>query len=409
VTVLKPAWLAEPPVRRLLAALEAAGIEARFVGGCVRDTLLGLEIGDIDLATPALPQAAIAALDKARIKAVPTGLDHGTITAVIAPRHFEITTLRRDVETDGRHAVVAFDAEWEQDAARRDFTINAMYLSGDGTLHDPIGGEADLKAHRVRFVGDPTKRIAEDVLRLLRYYRFEARFGSGDGDAEARAACRAAAPLVPILSAERVSRELMRLLAAPDPTRALRMMREDGVLAVVLPEATRIDRVSRLLRFEPAPEFDTASRLLRRLVALVTVDRTGAAALADRLRLSSAERKRLVGLVPPWPIDPSADDRVQRLARYHLGEERYCDLVWLRATDDPKPSGERIADLLTLAVTWAPPAFPLGGDDVTAIGIPPGPLVGRLLAAVRRWWEDGDFAASRDECLAKLRALASRS
>ncbi|MBV9554475.1 MAG: CCA tRNA nucleotidyltransferase, partial [Alphaproteobacteria bacterium] len=227
---LHPPWLDERPVRRLLTALAAAGIDARFVGGCVRDALLGIAGGDIDVATPARPEAVLAALAAAHIRAVPTGLPHGTVTAVIAPRHFEITTLRRDVETDGRHARVAFDAGWAEDAARRDFTINALYLAPDGALFDPVGGRVDLAARRVRFVGDPASRIAEDVLRILRYYRFEARFGAGAGDAAARAACRVAAKTLPALSAERVWRELSGLLSLPEPLRALRLMHEDGVL-----------------------------------------------------------------------------------------------------------------------------------------------------------------------------------
>src|SRR5712671_160183 len=210
-----------PPTLALLKALADAGIKARFVGGCVRDALLRRPIADVDLATPARPEAVIAALEKARIKAVPTGIEHGTVTAVFdapePPRHFEITTLRRDVETDGRRARVAFDADWVEDAARRDFTINAIYLDPDGTLHDPVGGLADLKAHRVRFVGEPATRITEDVLRVLRYYRFLARFGSGKGDPAARAACRAAVPLLAKLSAERVAQELTGLLGTANP------------------------------------------------------------------------------------------------------------------------------------------------------------------------------------------------
>lgn len=404
---LHPGWLTERPVRRLLAALAKAGVEARFVGGCVRDALLGIAGGDIDLATPAKPQAVIEALAAAQIKAIPTGLAHGTVTAAIPPRHFEITTLRRDVETYGRRARVAFDAGWDEDAARRDFTINAIYLAPDGTLHDPVGGQADLAAHRVRFVGDPATRIAEDVLRILRYYRFEARFGGGDGDAMARAACRDAATKLPTLSAERVSRELMRLLAAPEPVRALRMMREDDVLAAILPEATRIDRLERLLRLEPAARYDSASRLMRRLAALVAIERDGAAAIAERLRFSVADRKLLLGLAQPWPIDPCGDARAQRLAIYRLGAKHYRDLVCLRAAEDQLSSSGRVADMLTLATAWKVPAFPLKGEDATALGMAPGPRVGSLLAAVRRWWEDGDFTAERDACLAKLRELAS--
>ena len=206
-------WMQEPPTRALLDALAQAGIAARFVGGVVRDALLGRPIADIDLATPSRPEEVTAALAKAGIKVVPTGIEHGTVTAVVPPRHYEITTLRRDVETFGRRARVAFDADWAADAARRDFTINAIYLDPDGTLHDPVGGLTDLAAHRVRFVGDPTTRIAEDVLRVLRYYRFTARFGEGRGndrgDPAARAACRAAAARLSTLSAERVAHELI--------------------------------------------------------------------------------------------------------------------------------------------------------------------------------------------------------
>jgi poly(A) polymerase len=397
-------WMTAPQTRAVIEALAKAGIAARFVGGCVRDALLDRPIADIDLATPARPEEVAAALEKAGIKPVPTGIEHGTITAVVndpaPPRHFEITTLRRDVETYGRRARVAFDADWVEDAARRDFTINAIYLDPDGTLHDPVGGIADLKARQVRFVGEPAQRITEDVLRVLRYYRFEARFGSGIGDAAARAACRAAVGFLPKLSAERVAQELLRLLAVPDPVPALRMMAEDDVLGAILPEATRLDRVEILLRFEPHPPDP-----LRRLAALITVDANGAAALAKRLRLSNAQSERLVGLAPPWPLDPRADDRTQRLTRYRLGEERYCDLVWLLATEDKGLSGDRIGDLLILGGTWTPPRFPLQGRDVTALGIPPGKRVGELLAAVRQWWEDGDFTAGRKACLKRLKEI----
>src|SRR5712691_5264289 len=248
----------EPATRALLSALTEAGITARFVGGCVRDALLGRPIADIDLATPARPEEVSEALAKAGIKVVPTGIEHGTVTAVVnspgPPRHYEITTLRRDVETFGRRARVTFDADWAADAARRDFTINAIYLDPDGTIHDPVGGLTDLAAHRVRFVGDPTTRIAEDVLRVLRYYRFQARFGDGPGndrgDPAARGACRVAIPLLSTLSAERVAGELLRLLAVPDPLATLRMMDEDGVLASVLPEASRLDRLEQLIALE---------------------------------------------------------------------------------------------------------------------------------------------------------------
>jgi len=402
VKIAPQPWMRAAPTRALLKALGNAGIAARFVGGCVRDALLGRPIADVDLATPARPEEVVAALEKARIKVVPTGIEHGTVTAVFnspaPPKHFEITTLRRDVETDGRRARVAFDADWAEDAARRDFTINAIYLDLDGTLYDPVGGLADLEAHRVRFVGEPARRIAEDVLRVLRYYRFEARFGTGAGDAAARAACRDAAPLLAGLSAERVAQELLRLLAVPEPVPALRMMAEDGVLAAILPEATRLDRLERLIAFEPQPD------RLPRLAALIAIDAAGAIALADRLRLSNAERDRLAGLAPPWPLDPGGDLRNQRLALYRLGAGRYCDIALLVAADGATDQ-PRLAELLALAAAWKPLRFPLKGRDVTALGIPPGKRVGELLAAVREWWEAGDFTADRVACLRRLKEI----
>lgn len=403
-----PQWLAEPATQALLDALGAGGIEARFVGGGVRDALLGLEADsagaavDIDLATPAPPERVVEILEMRGIRVVPTGLAHGTVTAVIPPRHFEITTLRRDVETYGRGALVAFDADWATDAARRDFTINAIFLSPDGTITDPVGGLADLRARRVRFVGDPATRIAEDVLRLLRYYRFEARFGTGDGDAAARAACRAATHLLPHLSAERVAQELTRLLETADPSRALGMMTEDGVLAVALPEALRLDRLRRIIAIEPQPD------PLRRLAALIEVDGAGAVAVAERLRFPNAWRDRLRGLARPWPFDLQANLAAQRRALYHLGAERFRDLVLLAAAD--RPAGiERLANLLALADNWAPLPFPLSGYDVTALGVSPGPRIGALLEAVERWWEEGDFAANREACLVHLGELANQT
>jgi poly(A) polymerase len=397
-------WIEEPATRSLLDALAKAGIRARFVGGVVRDALLGRPIADIDLATPARPEEVAAALAKAGITVVPTGIAHGTITAIVSapgpPRHYEITTLRRDVETDGRRARVAFDADWAEDAARRDFTINAIYLGPDGTLYDPVGGLADLAARRVRFVGEAAARIAEDVLRVLRYYRFAALFAGGEGDPVARAACRGAVPLLPKLSAERVAQELIRLLGVADPLPALRMMAEDGVLYAILVEATRLDRLERLIAIEAGPD------PLRRLAALVVVDAAGAAILAERLRLSNAWRDRLVGLAAPWPLDPAGDARGQRRALYRFGAERYRDLVLLIAAEGGMDAA-RLNELMGLAAGWQHPAFPLAGRDVTALGIPPGPLIGQLLAEVRRWWEDGDFAPDRAACLEKLKSLAA--
>jgi poly(A) polymerase len=395
-------WMTEPATRGLLDALTAGGVDARFVGGAVRDALRRLPIDDIDIdiATPAPPERVIKLLEKASIRVVPTGLAHGTVTAVIPPRHFEITTLRRDVETYGRRARVAFDADWAADAARRDFTMNAIFLAPDGAVYDTVGGLADLQAGHVRFVGDPATRIAEDVLRLLRYYRFEARFGTGDGDEPARAACRAAAHLLPTLSIERVAQELIRLLETRDPGRALEMMAEDGALVVVLPQARRLERLRQMIAIEPEPD------PLRRLAALIEADADGAAALAERLHFPNAWRERLRGLTPPWPIDPLGGPAAQRRALYRLGAERYRDTALLLAADSGM-STEPLVSLLALARDWTAPEFPISGHDVTALGIPPGPRVGALLDAIERWWEADDFAADRSTCLAHLSELAS--
>ena len=393
-------WMVEPATLTVLGALAAGGAEARFVGGSVRDALLGRPIGDIDIATPAPPERVIELMEERDIKVVPSGLAHGTVTAISGspPRHFEITTLRRDVETYGRRARVAFDADWAADAARRDFTINAIFLDPDGTIHDPVGGLADLQAHRVRFVGDPATRIAEDVLRILRYYRFEARFGTDEGDSHARAACRNAAHLLPGLSAERIAQELIKLLETRNPAPVLQMMQQDGVLAVILPEGRRLDRLRQLIAIEPEPD------PLRRLAALVEIDGAGAVALAERLRFSNVWRDRLQGFGAPWPLKPQGDARAQRRTLYRLGLERYRDLALLLAAEGTM-SRDRLAELLAASREWTPPVFPLTGRDVTALGVPPGLRVGRFLDAVHDWWEAGDFTADRAACLAYLRGL----
>ena len=383
-------WMGEAATRAVLAAL---GGEGRFVGGCVRDALLGRAIGDIDIATPLPPEEVIRRLDAAAIKAVPTGLAHGTVTAVVPPRHFEITTLRRDVETDGRHARVAFTSDWAADAARRDFTMNALFLDAEGHVFDPVGGLADLRAGRVRFVGDAVTRIREDVLRLLRFYRFYAHYGRGAADETARAACRALAPLLPTLSVERVAAEMLKLLAAPDPLPTLRLMSEDGVLGTLLPEALRLDRLAALLPLEPVPD------PLRRLGALVAGD---PGALSERLRLSNEQRARLAALAaPPWPVDLAGDDVAQRRALHRLGAELYRDLALLRAAEGG--ARDRVPALLARAAQWQPLAFPLRGRDVTALGVRAGKEVGRLLAELEQWWEEGDYRAGRDAALAELK------
>ncbi|MBV9523477.1 MAG: CCA tRNA nucleotidyltransferase [Alphaproteobacteria bacterium] len=365
----------------------------------MRDAILELPIVDIDIATPARPEEVIAALEAARLKAVPTGIAHGTVTAVVPPRHFEITTLRRDVETFGRHARVAFTDDWAADAARRDFTMNALFLEADGNLYDLVGGLADLRAGRVRFVGDAATRIREDVLRLLRFYRFHAHYGRSAPDAAARDACRSLAHLLPTISGERVAAETLKLLNAPDPLPTLRLMAEDGVLAILFPEATRLDRLQALLPLEPVGD------PLRRLAALLPDRADAAERVARRLRLSNAQRHRLLLLAaPPSPVDVTASPQMQRRALRRLGLDGYRDLVLLRAAESG--GGPGIDELLREAPGRLPPPFPLRGRDAEALGVPAGPRIGRLLAAVEHWWEEGDFRADRASCLARLEALA---
>lgn len=401
-------WMTKPQTRAVLDALAAAGATARFVGGCVRDTLMGRPVGDIDIATDAEPDAVIAALERAKIKAVPTGIAHGTVTAVIDHAYFEITTLRRDVETFGRHARVAFTDDWAADAARRDFTMNALFLDRDGAVYDPVNGYDDLKRGRVRFVGDAAQRIEEDVLRLLRYFRFFASFDKPPPDAEAIAACRAAAPKLPTLSGERVRMELLKLFLAPDPGPTIDLMAGVGVLAILLPEATARDRFAALLRVER--EAGAQRDPLRRLATLIEVDEAGAQSLARRLRFSAKEAAQLVALAAPAVSISSEMERPAfNLALYRLGGRLVRDLVvvaWAGERARGKANDVAFRRLLAAADCWGPVTFPLKGADVLALGVPPGPDVGRLLAQVENWWVAQSFAPDRDQCLAQLRVFS---
>jgi len=408
-------WMTAPETVAVMAALTAAGGEARFVGGCVRDALLQRPVSDIDVATLEPPERVMNLLARAAIKAIPTGIKHGTVTAVIGGRHFEITTLRRDVETDGRRAKVEYTNDWAADAARRDFTMNALFCATDGTLYDPFGGLADLRARRVRFVGDAEARIREDVLRLLRFFRFFAHYGAPPADADALRACRALAPLLPALSGERVCAETLKLLMASDPATVIELMRDNGILAYWLPEATAIDRLRALVQIEGRILRGLAARPdpIRRLAALLDGHAAGALEVAKRLRFSNTERDRLVGLVEGPMPSPELDAPARRRLIYRLGLDRFRDrtlLEWARRAD-PRTVAEPEAaqswvDLLHAVVEWAPPRFPLKGRDAVRLGVPPGPAVGRLMATLEDWWIAGDFAADRPACLAKLKELA---
>jgi poly(A) polymerase len=402
-------WMTHPATRAVIGALEAAGGAgcARFVGGCVRNAILKQPIGDIDIATTLTPDAVTKAVTDAGLKAVPTGIDHGTVTAIAQGRPFEVTTLRRDVETDGRRAIVAYTTDWAEDAQRRDFRLNALYADPSGKLYDPTaGGLADAHAGRIVFVGDAEMRIREDALRILRFFRFNAWYGRGEPDAAGLAACAKLRDLVGNLSAERVSAELLKLLAAEDPRGAVRLMAQTGVLAVVLPESQGLERFEKLVGIETEMLF-TEDALLR-LAALLPDDPAKAAALAERLRLSNAQRDRLVAALDPEPrlVSWISPKETRRLV-YRLGAETLCDRVTLAwaASDRPAATTQWRA-LLPTARSWTPPRFPLTGEEVMAAGVAKGPLVGEVLREVEAWWVESDFPDDKLALIERLKSVA---
>jgi poly(A) polymerase len=402
-------WMIHPATVAVMSALAAAGGEdcARFVGGCVRNALLRRPVEDIDIATVLEPPAVIAALGAAGLKAVPTGIDHGTITAVAHGRPFEVTTLRRDVETDGRRAVVAFTRDWAEDAARRDFRLNALYADAEGRLFDPTGaGLADLRAGAIVFVGDARDRIREDALRILRFFRFVAWYGRGDADPEALAACADLGALVEGLSAERIGAEVMKLLAAEDPRRAVRLMDAAGVLRRLVPGARDLARFDALVKIESEILFSEDP--LMRLAALLDQDPGLAVATALRLRLSNAQRDRLaaaLGTEPPVVSWMSA--RETRRAVYALGAPAFCDRVLLAWAQSDRPAAAvQWRALLPIAQSWTPPRLPLDGEEVAAAGVPHGPAIGAVLREVERWWIDHDFIDDKLSVMERLKAVA---
>jgi poly(A) polymerase len=404
-------WMTAPATRSVVRALEAAGGAGcvRFVGGCVRNAVMKRPVDDIDVATPLEPEAVTRALRDAGLKAVPTGIEHGTVTAVSAGKPFEITTLRRDVETDGRRAVVAFTSDWAEDAQRRDFRLNALYADPDGRLYDPTaGGLADARAGRIVFVGDAETRIREDALRILRFFRFQAWYGRTEPDADGLAACARLRDLIRNLSAERVSAELLKLLAAEDPRPAMRLMAASGVLAVVLPEAAGLERFEHLVEIETEMLF-TEDALLR-LAALPPDDPAVAAAVADRLRLSNAQRDRLVAALtaPARFVSWMSPNEARRLV-YRMGADAFCDrvmLAWAKSASEHPKAAVQWRALLPLARSWTAPRFPLTGEEVMAAGVPKGPLVGEVMREVEAWWADNDFPTDKLALIERLKAVA---
>ncbi|MEM6948221.1 MAG: CCA tRNA nucleotidyltransferase [Pseudomonadota bacterium] len=394
-------WLARKETRTVVGALDAAkpgGV--RFVGGCVRNMLMGRPVDDIDLATQLRPDAVIAALQAAGLRAIPTGYDHGTITALVGEVPFEITTLRRDVETDGRRAVVAFTQDWAEDAARRDFRFNALYAEPDGTLHDPTGGGVqDAAAGKVIFIGDPDQRLQEDYLRILRFYRFNAWYGAAiDGAGQAACARRAAG--LSHIAGERIWKEIEKLLRAPDPALALEAMEAAGVLLQVLPGASAAG-------FRAFTEIvDTPWDPLRRLMALLPRDEVAAARIAKALRLSNAERDRIMA----WAASEVALPRdmpapAARAAAYRLGHRTFFDRLYTQMARDGAAPWQAVHDAVD---GWGRPSFPLRGQDLVDLGWS-GPDIGAALQDLEAWWIGEDFQPGRSELLARLNSPPPQS
>ncbi len=399
-------WLTRADTQAVFAALAARGHAARAVGGAVRNALLGRPVIDVDIATPARPEEVMAAARAAGLAAHPTGLAHGTVTVVAGHVAHEVTTLREDVEAHGRHATVAFTDDWAADARRRDFTINALYCSADGQVFDPLGGRTDVAARRVRFIGQARERIREDYLRILRFFRLTAEYGEGPPDLEGLAACVAERDGLTRLSGERVRQEMLRLLAAPRGPELARAMQEYGLLGFVLPAAPRPGLLARLAAIEA--RLGLAADALLRLAALAVELPEDADRLRERLRLGNEEHARLRYAALRAPvIGPTVDDRVARADLYANGAAAYrarVVLAWARSGHAPEdPAWQR---RYTLPERWQPPRFPLGGGDVMAAGLAPGPRVGELLRALEAWWIAGDFMADEVALRARLHQMA---
>lgn len=405
-------WFQDPGLRRVLALLNEDGGEARVVGGAVRNSLMGIPVSDMDIATSLLPQAVLARAEAAGIKCVPTGIKHGTVTLVVDGHPFEVTTLRRDVETDGRHAQVEFTTDWRADAERRDLTINALYADRSGLVHDYTGGLDDIEKANIRFIGDAAERIEEDHLRILRFFRFFAHYGRGRPDAAGIKASAVAKEKIRTLSAERVWSEMKKLLSADDPFRALLWMRTAGVLTVVLPETEKwgIDAVPTLVAAEG--KFGWAPDPMLRLAAIVPPDGERLMAMADRLKLSTVERAYLKAFADhPTIPDPISGPQFDAMLYAHgaLGAEVNLKIMLASASAKAEGNAEelprvaRLNSLLAHAKTWRKPVMPVKGADLIDAGFEAGPEIGEKLAGLENLWVSSNFKLSKDELLAKLK------
>lgn len=372
--------------------------EVRFVGGCVRDALLNQQIKDTDLATTKLPEEVIKLLEKAGIRVIPTGLKHGTVTAVINKKNFEITTLRRDVSCDGRHADVEFTDDWEEDAARRDFTMNAMSVAYDGKLYDYFGGQNDLEKHLVCFVGDAGQRCEEDILRILRFFRFNAYYGDMPPDEDGLAACKKYAGKISGLSGERIQAEMIKLLAAENPADILAVMQDNGISQHILPELFDITGLKNLLLLEK--RLKKAINPLLRLAVLIR-DKDATLKLAKQWKLSNNDKDYLLKLTgSAFAVNPKAEIKKHNKNIRQAGRDIFSDRLLLEWVEDA--GNDKYEAIYNHALNWEIPVFPVSGKDLQAIGIKPGKEMGDMLREAEIWWEEGEYKASKEEILTKV-------
>jgi len=411
-TIADAAWLSDKRLQALLAALNEGGEEARIAGGAVRNALMGQDVTDIDIATTTIPDETIRRAEAAGFKAIPTGYEHGTVTVVSEGKPFEVTTLRADVETNGRHAVVAFGRDWQADANRRDFTINALYADAKGKVYDLVGGLKDLEDRNLRFIGEAEERIREDYLRILRFFRFFAWYGAGRPDAQGLKACARLKDGLGGLSVERVWMELKKLLSAPDPHRAILWMRQTGVLTAILPESEKwgIDSMVPLVETEKALGWEPDALL--RLAAVLPPYPPKIEELAKRLRLSRAETATLVEWAEaPQPSHETSDKTLRQQLYQHPAQAMKMRLrlalvaTRQRAMQDAEILRESasLQRQLELVDSYQRPVFPLKGEDLLQLGMKPGKAVGELLGQLEKEWQDSDFSLSRDALLERAK------
>ncbi len=404
-------WLRSKPLQALFAALNRDGGEVRVVGGAVRNTLLGTKVSDVDLATTHLPEETVRLAKEAGFKPVPTGIEHGTITVVVQGQPFEVTTLRKDIETNGRHAKVAFGTDWKTDAERRDFTINALYATADGDVIDYVGGLADVETKTLRFIGDAEERIREDYLRILRFFRFFAWYGSGRPETDGLRASARLKDGLNQLSAERVWSELKKLLSAPDPSRAMLWMRQSGVLNIILPESEKwgIDAIHGLVRAET--DLDWQVDALLRLESIVPPDAARMTELGKRLKMSNAERARLEAWARADAIKSETSEQALKKLVYRGSSQAVADrirLAYASARQEAAASDEAMiraggySRLLDAVEKYEPLVFPVTGGDLLSLGIEKGPGLGEALRGLETLWIDSGFSLDREALLDKL-------